>query len=314
MAAVAAGAVDIDKPGKYPIVLSDALLGKASKEIYTGVRCTLKHRNMQRAVSRTDSNPDNHKPDPSSDSTNSMNLEPSDSTGYDLSFTDNSDKYSYNGARVSANGQYVLIFDPAKKHFVLHRVDSTFDMNLINAPWADASTLRSQYPQLETPQSKSPAAVQPPQRKLSKTTKKAATNAKAETQRKKVEKAKKPKPPPRAPSPEEEEESEDDGLEIEYPDGPPPQPYQAQSFSTPVFRRDPSVASEEDSDLDAEGEEYEDERNQDVDHLKLPSPANNNAGGISDEEMEMDLEAELEQALKETEGGGAHESSESEEE
>lgn len=34
-----AAAMDIDKPGKYPIVLSDALLGKPSKEIYTGFRC-----------------------------------------------------------------------------------------------------------------------------------------------------------------------------------------------------------------------------------------------------------------------------------
>jgi len=299
MATVAAGAIDIDRPGKYPIVLSDALLGKASKEVYTGIRY-------------------NHKPDPSSsDSTTSMHLKPSDSTSYDLSFKDSSDKYSYHGARTSGDGKYVLIFDPAKKHFVLHRVDSTFDMNLVSAPWAqDPSTLRSQYPQLETPQSKISAA-QPPQRKPSKVTKKAATVAKAETQRKKVEKVKKPKPPP---SPkeeeEEEEESEDDGLTIEYPDAPSSQKaYQYQATSTPVFRRDPSEdASEEDSDADAEGEDDDEERNQDVDHLKLPSPANNNAGGMSDEEMELDLEAELEQALKETEGGGADESSESEEE
>ena len=259
----------------------------------------------------TNSTLDNHKPDPSSDSATSMHLEPSDSTSYDLSFTDNSDRYSYHGARTSGDGQYVLIFDAVKKLFVLHRVDSTFDMNLVSAPWAqDASTLRSQYPQLETPHSKTPA--QPPQRKPSKTTKKAATAAKAETQRKKVEKAKKPKPPP---SPEEEEESEDDGLTIEYPDGPSSQTYAYPATSTPVVRRDPSEdASEEDSDADAEGEDDDEERNQDVDHLKLPSPANNNAGGLSDEEMELDLEAELEQALKETEGGGADESSESEEE
>jgi hypothetical protein len=31
--------IDIDKPGKYPIVLSDALLGKTDKEVYTGIRC-----------------------------------------------------------------------------------------------------------------------------------------------------------------------------------------------------------------------------------------------------------------------------------
>lgn len=290
MAAVAAGSIDIDNPGKYPIVLSDALLGKTSKEVYTGLRY-------------------NHKPDPSSESPSSMHLKPSDSNRYDLSFTDNSDSYSYHGSRSSSDGQYVLIFDPVKKHFVLHRVDSTFDMNLVSAPWADASVLKSQYPQLET---KAPAVSQPPQRKPSKTSKKAsAAAAKAETQRKKVEKAKKSKPPPREPTPE--EEDSDDGLLIEDPDKPTSQPYQY--TSTPVFRRDPSEdASEEDPDVDAEGEEYEEEFNQDVDHLKLPSPANNNPAGMSDEEMELDLEAELEQALKETEGGGADESSESEEE
>jgi len=36
---MASGSIDVDKPGKYPIVLSDALLGKTSKEVYTGVRC-----------------------------------------------------------------------------------------------------------------------------------------------------------------------------------------------------------------------------------------------------------------------------------
>jgi len=32
-------AIDMEKAGKYPIVLSDALLGKTSKETYTGIRC-----------------------------------------------------------------------------------------------------------------------------------------------------------------------------------------------------------------------------------------------------------------------------------
>jgi hypothetical protein len=41
MAAMATGSIDVDKPGKYPIVLSDALLGKMSKEVFTGIRCTL---------------------------------------------------------------------------------------------------------------------------------------------------------------------------------------------------------------------------------------------------------------------------------
>jgi hypothetical protein len=35
----AAGIIDPTKVGKYPVVLSDALLGKRSSEVYTGVRC-----------------------------------------------------------------------------------------------------------------------------------------------------------------------------------------------------------------------------------------------------------------------------------
>lgn len=38
-ASTAQGIIDPTKPGKYPIVLSDALLGKPSKESYTGIRC-----------------------------------------------------------------------------------------------------------------------------------------------------------------------------------------------------------------------------------------------------------------------------------
>lgn len=37
----APGLIDPTKPGKYPVVLSDALLGKPSKEAYTGIRCVL---------------------------------------------------------------------------------------------------------------------------------------------------------------------------------------------------------------------------------------------------------------------------------
>ena len=261
---------------------------------------------------------DNHKADPSSDSSvSSLQLQPSsdsDPTNYDLSFSDNSEQYSYHGSRISADEQYVLIFNPEKKHFVLHRIDSTFDMNLVSAPWdEDESNLRSQYPQLSPP-TKPQAAVAAVQRRASKSAKvsapmpKGSTGAKVEAKRRKAEKAKKPKPP-REPTPEEEES--DDVLTIEYPDGPPSQQYQYNS--TPVFQRNVSEeVSDEES--DAEHEEYEEERNQDVDLLKLPSPANNNAGGLSDEDIELVLEAELEQALNETAGTGADESSESEEE
>jgi hypothetical protein len=308
MAAVTSGSVDVDRPGKYPIVLSDALLlGKPTKELYTGIRC------MRTLISRMPivltAFTDNHKADPSSDSAiRSLQLQPSsdsDPTSYDLSFSDNSEKYSYNGTRTSGDGEYVLIFDPDKKCFVLHRIDSTFNMNLVGAPWnEDESNLRSQYPQLEAP---TKPQISAPQRKSSKSTK-GASSAKVEAKRRKTEKAKKPKPA-REPTPEEEES--DDCLTVEYPDGPPAQQYQYNS--TPVFQRNVSEeVSDEDS--DAEHEEYEEEHNQDVDLLKLPSPANHNAGGLSDEDIELDLEAELEQALKEEAGTGADESSESEEE
>lgn len=207
--------------------------------------------------------------------------------------------------RTSGDGKYVLIFNPSKKHFVLHRIDSTFDMNLVRSPWEQKSSiLRSQYPQLEPTAKPQSAAAQ---RRASKATKNAPV-AKSDTKRRKSVQAKKSKPPVREPTP---EDDSDDGLTVEYPGAPSSQPHQHQS--APNFQRN---ASEDmsDEDEDAEGEEYEEERNQDVDLLKLPSPANNNAGGISDEDIELDLEAELEQALQETAEGGADESSESEEE
>ncbi|TAQ86273.1 hypothetical protein B7494_g5382 [Chlorociboria aeruginascens] len=297
MTSATAGTIDMNAPGKYPVVLSDALLGKTSKEVYTAVRY-------------------NHKPDPSSDTlNNSLHLRPStsDPSNFDLSLKDNSEEYSYTGARTTGDGQYVLIFDPAKKHFVLHRIDSTFDMNLTHAPWSDdTSALREQYPQLETTITSRPSTTQ---KKISKAAPKAVAAPKATIKRTKVEKAKK-KPPPREPTPS--EEDSDDGLTIEYPDAlshSNSQPFHSQNTyqSTPTFHRDVSEEiSEEDS--DAEHEVYEDEKNQDVDHLQLPSPArNNDAMSEEDMDMELDLEAELEQALKETEER-ADESSESEEE
>lgn len=39
MASLAPGMVDPTKAGKYPVILSDELLGKPSNDIYTGVNC-----------------------------------------------------------------------------------------------------------------------------------------------------------------------------------------------------------------------------------------------------------------------------------
>lgn len=35
------GVVDPTKPAKYPVILSDALLGKSPKEILTAMKCKL---------------------------------------------------------------------------------------------------------------------------------------------------------------------------------------------------------------------------------------------------------------------------------
>ena len=69
---------------------------------------------------------------------------------YNLGFDDNGDKYQYNGARTTDDNNFVLIFDPVRKGFVLHRVDSTFHMNLTRTP-ADGNleSLRKQFPHLE---------------------------------------------------------------------------------------------------------------------------------------------------------------------
>ncbi|KAH8811636.1 putative neurogenic locus notch like protein 2 [Xylogone sp. PMI_703] len=283
---MAAASIDIDRPAKYPIVLSDALLGKPSKDLYSSVRY-------------------NHKPDDAPDSTF---LQPSDSdpTTYDVTLSNGSDQYVYNGARTTGDGKYVLIFDPAKKHFVLHRLDSTFDMNLIKTPWEEnESSLRSEYPQLETT---SPSQQQKKQSKATKA--RGSANAAAETKQRKAEKpAKKTKPKARSPTPESDADDSDDGLTIEYPDGSAPTQYRYQS--TPVFQREPSEeVSEEDS---GDEQDYRNERNQDVDVLEL-SPANNNdMGGITEEDMELDLEAELEQALQETTVEMTHSANESDE-
>lgn len=52
--------------------------------------------------------------------------------------------------RTSAEGKYVLVFDPAKKAFVLHRVDSLFHMNVVRLPNStNADSLVAEFPRLE---------------------------------------------------------------------------------------------------------------------------------------------------------------------
>ncbi|KAL1882085.1 hypothetical protein VTK73DRAFT_2494 [Phialemonium thermophilum] len=129
----AQGIIDPTKPGKYPVILSDALLGKPSSETYTGIRY-------------------NHKPALSSESAPfTARLRKSAKDGsYNLGFDDKGNKYTYNGTRTSNDGQYVLIFDPARKALVLHRLDSLFHMNITRTPDnANAESLRIEFPQLQ---------------------------------------------------------------------------------------------------------------------------------------------------------------------
>jgi len=311
-------AIDLDKTGKYPIVLSDALLGRGTKEIFTNIRC-------KQALFPTplyaDQGPltDNHKPKLSSESVLSGHeLKPTihgDAAQYDLSFSDGSGRYEYHGSRASDDRQYALVFDPVKKHFVLHQVDSTFDMNLVSTPWnQDTASLRETYPQIPTqPSPKLRRKSSQPKSKTAQT-----SRASADTKRRKVEKLKKAKAPAKEPTPDAEDEDSDDGLTIEYPGGAPPPRYQSHPSPLP-FRREKEEASEE-SDADGEDEEQDDnERNMDVDILELPSPAANMGNSVAEDEEEEDeleqaLAAELEEALEKDTGPRADESSESEEE
>ncbi|KAI3320774.1 hypothetical protein HD806DRAFT_537841 [Xylariaceae sp. AK1471] len=281
MASLAAGIVDPTKAGKYRVVLSDALLGKDPKEVYTGIRY-------------------NHKPSLSSSTApHQARIKPNTSTNssYDLSLQDDGGRYAYQGTRAHEDNQYVLIFDPEREVFVLHRVDSMFNMNLVRTPTNnDAESLREDYPQLEAfrPSKTSKAASKAPSKPI-----KPKKPAAKETKSSAIKKAEPPKPPP-ATKPKkthhdsEDESSDDDLLTIEDPGG--VAPATNRDFS-PGFIDKPRRFSEfvqqqneeEDEDdedevevemieamNDADGEEEEEEEEDDDDdaseHFKLPSP------------------------------------------
>ncbi|KAK4164198.1 RNA polymerase II transcription elongation factor-domain-containing protein [Cladorrhinum sp. PSN259] len=124
----------IDPTKKYPIILSNELLGKPSKETFTGVKL-------------------NHRPTLSSDaSPSSSRIKPlsKDAGSFSLTFDDQpGKKYQYNGVRTTDDGKFVLVFDPKRQALVLHRVDSTFHMNVVRTPTDGAETLRKKFPQLD---------------------------------------------------------------------------------------------------------------------------------------------------------------------
>ncbi|KAK4145388.1 RNA polymerase II transcription elongation factor-domain-containing protein [Dichotomopilus funicola] len=272
----AQGLLDPTKTGKYPVILSDALLGKSSKETYTGVRY-------------------NHRPTLSSDTApNTARLKKSGKDdSYNLGFDDRGDKYQYNGVRTTDDDNYVLIFDPARKAFVLHRVDSTFHMNVTRTP-ADSNveSLRQQFPQLEVKTAATPkklkgkAGDKPGKSTSAKSTPTKARggrNVGGDTSKSKAAPAEKSKPleltlpdltapkkqpettlpqteekKPKRPalSPVESEEDDDDddgGLTVEYPEGN-PAAFRATSQYVPPFkamtRRFSEFAAERESDED----------------------------------------------------------------
>ncbi|KAM7205590.1 hypothetical protein V8F33_000916 [Rhypophila sp. PSN 637] len=315
MAAKGPGSViDPTKAAKYPIILSDALLGKPSKETYTGVRY-------------------NHKPTLSSETApNSARLKPSAKGGvFNLGFDDQGNKYQYSGTRTSEDGKYVLIFDPARKAFILHRVDSLFHMNLTKTPTEGLESLRKQFPHLEVSSTSDNAAASSSTKQTkakagekagaaggkataAKATAGKGKGAKAETpaSKAKAQKGKaadksqpvaltlpsataaaaKPTTPPPAPAPapakksrrdpddSEEDESDDDiGLTIEYPDAPPSNTFNSALDFSPAFptqrRFSEFVRTNEDEDQDGEADVDDDaEEEEFVDAFKLPSPVN----------------------------------------
>ncbi|KAJ4411703.1 hypothetical protein N0V82_008939 [Gnomoniopsis sp. IMI 355080] len=328
-AATPPGVVDPTKPAKYPVILSDALLGKSSpKEILTALKY-------------------NHKPSLSSDAApSSAKVKPSSNPGsYDLSFTDDGGKYAYSGTRSTKENQYVLLFDPERKAFVLHRVDSTLNMNLTRTPSnTDADALKDEFPHLDSntntnnsirvsadgrkkPGGNSGKGKGKASAKNAGMVESKRSTAPAKT---KPEPAKKEEKPKRSRSPvdsEEEEESDDDDmLQIEYPD---PQPTASvhSSFNRPQQQpselglRRFSSFKEDDSDEDADAEYDEDDLIPDEagdssagDGFKLPSPlGRNGAQKVQDEDADADADADADmepevddlEALLEQELGGA---------
>ncbi|KAK8074653.1 RNA polymerase II transcription elongation factor-domain-containing protein [Apiospora hydei] len=268
--------VDPTKAGKYPVILSDELLGKPSTETFTGVRY-------------------NHKPDTNP---SLSKLKVAGPSKYDLSYNDNG-MYKYQGSRSGDGGQYVLIFDPSREVFVLHKVDSLFTMNLTQTPNNNsAAKLRQEFPHLEKPAKVSSGNINIPIHEKPKDTKGPATaaasakgakdsnTAPAKGKQKKETPAAKPKaapkaaaapaPPPKKPTPQsdDEEDSDDDdgGLVLEFPGG--EEPSRDFSPAFPPRRFSEFVANGEEDDEDADGEEEEEDDMSEEEHFKLPSPMN----------------------------------------
>lgn len=254
---------------------------------------------------------DNHRPELSSDTApNEAKLKPSpsDDDTFNLSFYENGGKYAYNGARSAKENQYVLIFDPERKAFVLHRMDSMFHMNLTRTPYnSDAQELKEKYPQIDsnvrstTDKKTGKAATGKARDTTNKkgsadNKKKDAPAAKAGPPEKEAKPPQqsqadkeKPKKQQRNRSPAESEDDDDEdgdgGLLVEYPDPAPSAPTRGQDFSPAFptairrfseFVRDEGPESDEDADAEYEedilGEDDDDVSGEGGTGFKLPSP------------------------------------------
>lgn len=312
--ATSGAGMDPLKQGNYPIILSDALLGKASKETVSGIRCKSSLPFLTAVInpSLTLNCTDNHKPALSSDTApGQARLKRSAKDGsYNLGFDDNGDKYQYNGVRTAADDQYVLVFDPERKAFVLHQVDSMFNMNITKTP-TDTNAAK-QFPPLEVKGAvlDKPAPKQKASTAASKNKETSAKNApagrgrggKAAQNKQNTATIPKSKPasPPRAEqtkrgkpstadSEDEDDDDDDGGLTIEYPDGPPPERFKptVNKYASPALalsRRFSEFAAaynpdeEEDVDMDAE---FESRFNEDAD---------GEGGGYEDDDEEEEDE------------------------
>ncbi|KAK1731610.1 RNA polymerase II transcription elongation factor-domain-containing protein [Colletotrichum acutatum] len=325
------GLIDPTKTGKYPVILSDTLLGRTQKEVFTSVRY-------------------NHKPELASEpATARLKPEtPGSKSSFDLSFPDgNNGMYGYAGTRTMDDNQYVLYFDPNRKAFILDKVDSTFHMNVTRTPTNDnPETLRQQFEQLDTsitatPEVRKPATAEAkdkdksPAKPVSKATgpkrPSASSNKKA-----------RPPPPPKnitlaLPTNDEDDDDDDDfGLTIEYPDE---QKNKRADFS-PAFAPNIQVRSFSDFLRDSEADDADGESDleeRDFANFNLPSPMNGQQrqqqqhhdqdedaeGEVEqmdvdsepdfEDALEDDLEAELEKELEAANSGDAEESEVSEE-
>jgi hypothetical protein len=282
---------------------------------------------------------DNHKPELSSDTAPSnaeLKPSPSGDDTFNLSFYENGGKYAYNGTRSAKENQYVLIFDPERKAFVLHRMDSMFHMNLARTPYnSDAQELKEKYPHIDSNLRSTADKKKAPVIKREPTTKKASADKKKETpaarpeapeveckssqqsQAEKDSKAKKQQRNRSPPESEEDDEDEDGGLLVEYPDPAPSAPTRGQDFSPAFptairrfseFVRDEGPESDEDADAEYEedilGDEDDDvsgEGGEGGNGFKLPSPVVAGGGGAPqqvDDDGDDDFGADLEKELE----------------